>query len=355
MSGRGHDAYLRLVRGEDRRLSAVLARGVLGLAAGGYRIAVGALNRGYDRGWLNVRRASVPVVSVGNLTVGGTGKTPMVEWAARWFRRRGQRVVILSRGYRQTHGLNDEGRVLEENLPDVPHLQDADRVRLAGIAVEELEAEVLVLDDGFQHRRLARDLDIVLIDALNPFGGGWLLPRGLLREPISSLRRASVVLLSRSDLVAEAERAAIRAEAERHAGPLRWAEVRHAPIDLLDSEGGASPLSTLAGARVAAFCGIGNPEGFRRTLVPLCGSLVDFRTFPDHHDYDQADVDSLAAWALDRGVDLVLTTQKDSVKLRTAHLGAVPLRALRIGLEITAGGNVLDDAMAGLLSGRPPG
>ncbi|MHB1561809.1 MAG: tetraacyldisaccharide 4'-kinase [Isosphaeraceae bacterium] len=355
MSEHVHDAYLRLIGGKDRRLPAVLARAMLGLAAGGYRLAVAARNRGYDRGWRTVRRAAVPVVSVGNLTVGGTGKTPMVEWAARWSRQRGRRVVILSRGYRQTHGLNDEGRVLEENLPDVPHLQDADRVRLAEIAVEELEAEVLVLDDGFQHRRLARDLDIVLIDALDPFGGGRLLPRGLLREPISSLRRAGVVLLSRSDLVAEADRAAIRAEAEKHAGPLRWAEGRHAPIDLLDPEGVASPLSTLAGARVAAFCGIGNPEGFRRTLLSLCESIVDFRTFPDHHDYHRADVESLSDWARDRGANLVLTTQKDSVKLRTAHLGAVPLRALRIGLEIVAGGDVLDDAMAGLLSGRPPG
>ncbi len=335
-------------------MPAVLARAMLGLAAGFYRVAMTLQNCRYDRGWQPASRASVPAVSVGNLTVGGTGKTPMVEWAARWFRQRGRRVVILSRGYGRTHGLNDEGRVLEENLPDVPHLQDPDRVRLAGIAVEELEAEVLVLDDGFQHRRLARDLDIVLIDALDPFGGGRLLPRGLLREPISSLRRAGVVLLSRADLVSEPDRAAIRTEAERHAGPLRWAEGRHAPLELLDSELAVSPLSNLPGARVAAFCGIGNPEGFRRTLLPLCGALVDFRTFPDHHDYDRSDVESLAGWARDRAVDLVLTTQKDLVKLRTTHLGAVPLRALRIGLEITAGGDVLDDAMAGLLSGRPP-
>ncbi len=106
---------------------------------------------------------------------------------------------------------------------------------------------------------------------------------------------------------------------------------------------------------VAAFCGIGNPEGFRRTLLPLCGSLVDLRTFPDHHDYDRADVESLAAWARERGVDLVLTTQKDLVKLRTTHLGSIPLRALRIGLEIVDGGDVMDDAMARVLPGQTPG
>jgi tetraacyldisaccharide 4'-kinase len=276
----------------------------------------------------------------------------MVEWVARWYRRHGMRVVILSRGYRQVEGLNDEGRVLEENLPDVPHLQDADRVRSAQIAVEELEAELLVLDDGFQHRRIARDLDLVLIDALDPFGTGRLLPRGLLREPLSSLRRADLVVLSRADLVAPSERTAIRAEAERHAGSIRWIEARHAPIDLVDAEGEASSLDSLAGQRMAAFCGIGNPEGFRRTLATLSSSLCDLRIFPDHHDYTAADVVSLVAWAREREANLVLTTQKDLVKLRSAQLGPVPLRALRIGLEIVAGEDVMDDALARLL--RPP-
>src|SRR5262245_12493692 len=149
----------------------------------------------YDRGWKRTHRAAVPVVSVGNLTVGGTGKTPCVEFVARWFRERDRRVAILSRGYGSTGGANDEAMVLEENLPDVPHLQGADRVALAAAAVEELESEVLVLDDGFQHRRLARDLDLVLVDATNPWGHGAVLPRGLLREPASGLRRAGAVLL----------------------------------------------------------------------------------------------------------------------------------------------------------------
>jgi tetraacyldisaccharide 4'-kinase len=347
-----HEAYLRLIQGRTHGLPAALARAALSSAAIGYRAAIAVRNGGYNRGWLKVHRAGVPVVSVGNLTVGGTGKTPMVEWVARWYRRHEKRVVILSRGYRQVQGLNDEGRVLEENLPDVPHLQDADRVRSAQIAVEELEAELLVLDDGFQHRRISRDLDLVLIDALDPFGTGRLLPRGLLREPLASLRRADLVVLSRADLVAPSERAAIRAEAERRAGSIRLIEARHAPLDLVDAEGEASSLDSLAGRRVAAFCGIGNPEGFRRTLAPLCSSLCDLLIFPDHHDYTAADVDSLADWAREREANLVLTTQKDLVKLRSAQLGPVPLRALRIGLEIVAGEDVMDDALARLL--RPP-
>jgi tetraacyldisaccharide 4'-kinase len=281
--------------------------------------------------------------------LGGTGKTPLVEWIARWFREQGVRVTIISRGYGQNEGLNDEGRVLFENLPDVPHLQDADRVALAEIAVEELETQLIVLDDGFQHRRLARDVDLVMLDALEPFGAGYLFPRGLLREPVGSLRRAGVVVLSRADLITTSERAQIRTEAERRSGPLRWIETRHSALDLLDADGNRSPVELLADQSVAAFCGIGNPEGFRRTLLPLCYGLVDFRVFPDHHDYSTADILSLERWARDLEVNLVLTTQKDLVKLRASLLGAVPLRALRIGLEITAGHDIMDDILARLL------
>src|SRR5205823_12595962 len=154
--------------------------------------------------------AAVPVVSVGNLTAGGTGKTPCVEYVARVYRQWEVRVAVLSRGYGSHGGLNDEALVLEENLPDVPHLQGADRAALAAAAVEELESEVLVLDDGFQHRRLARDLDLVLLDATNPWGHGYLLPRGLLRESPKGLKRDGVVMLTRCDQVSGDEVIRIR-------------------------------------------------------------------------------------------------------------------------------------------------
>jgi tetraacyldisaccharide 4'-kinase len=341
--------YRRLIRGETRGPLAFAARSGLSLVAGGYGLAVATRNLGYDRGWLKAQRATIPIVSVGNLTLGGTGKTPMVEWVARWYRRQGVRVAILSRGYGQAEGMNDEGRVLEENLPDVPHLQDRDRVALARIAAEELETELIVLDDGFQHRRLARDLDIVLLDALDPFGLGRMFPRGLLRDPVRSLRRARVVVLSRADLIEESVRARTRAAAEHRAGPLNWAEARHAPRDLIAAEGRSSPLSDLVSRPVAAFCGLGNPEGFRRTLTSLCGEIRGFRAFPDHHRYSSADVADLANWMRSLGVDLALTTQKDLVKLRVATLGTVPLRALRIGLEMLAGEVILDEALTKLL------
>ncbi|WP_165227998.1 tetraacyldisaccharide 4'-kinase [Aquisphaera insulae] len=336
--------FLRLVRGEIHNPAAAVARLGLGAVAVGYGAAVRARNLAYDRGWKPASRARVPVISVGNLTLGGTGKTPMVEWLARRYRREGWRVALISRGYGHEGGINDEGLVLEENLNDVPHLQDPDRVKLAEIAVEELEAELILLDDGFQHRRLARDVDLVMLDALDPFGLDRLFPRGLLREPVSSLRRASAVILSRADTIDAAAVEAIRRRVERAAPGIPFIRTRHAPIDLLDAEGPAGPIGDLAGKHVLAFCGIGNPMGFRRTLEPLC-ELGDLEVFPDHHPYGAGDVAELTEWARRGGADLVLTTQKDFVKLRTSTLGAVPLRALRIGLEITEGLESLEQVL----------
>jgi tetraacyldisaccharide 4'-kinase len=136
--------------------------------------------------------------------------------------------------------------------------------------------------------------------------------------------------------------------AERRAGPLRWVESRHAPRDLIDALGETRPLDDLARCKVAAFCGVGNPEGFRRTLLGLGTEILDFRTFPDHHPYDAADVSGLIAWVRDLGADLALTTQKDLVKLRTPTLGPIPLKALRIGLEIMQGGAILEEALGAL-------
>ena len=349
MSRSREEEFLRLVRGETRGPLAALGRIGLGGAALGYRAVVAARNLGYDHGWLHSHRATIPVVSIGNLTLGGTGKTPMVEYVARWYRRAGLRVAVLSRGYGREGAVNDEARVLEENLPDVPHLQDPDRAAMAAVAAEELESELLVLDDAFQHRRLKRDLDVVLLDALDPFGLGRVFPRGLLREPVSALQRAGVVVVSRADLVSASILAAIRARAERAAGPRPWVHARHAPLDLIAPGVELEPVAKLKDQSVAAFCGIGNPEGFRRTIDPLCDKLLGLRMFPDHHSYNAADVAELARWVRDLGADLALTTQKDSVKLRVAALGAVPLRALRIGLEILEGEAGLDEALARLV------
>ena len=344
------DDFHRLIGGESRGLGASAARLGLGAASVVYRAGVAARNFVFDHEWRTIHRSTVPVVSVGNLTLGGTGKTPTVEWVARWYRERGIRVALLSRGYGRDGAVNDEALVLEENLPDVPHLQDPDRVRIASVAVEELDSQILVLDDGFQHRRLARDLDIVLIDALDPFGFDRLFPRGRLREPVSSLRRAGLVLISRADQVDGSTLLAIRNRAERATrGPIRWVQTRHAPLALIGGPDGPEPVGSLGERAVAAFCGIGNPDAFRKTVERLKPRSLTLRSFPDHHLYSAADVADLANWARGLGADLLLTTQKDLVKLRAESLAAVPLRALKIGLEVMEGGPALDDALERLL------
>ncbi|MGE0376761.1 MAG: tetraacyldisaccharide 4'-kinase, partial [Planctomycetaceae bacterium] len=190
--------FLDLISGRRRGVVAAMLRGALTLGIPAYGAAVRARNCLYDMGLRRIHDAGIPVVSVGNLTTGGTGKTPVVAWAAEWFRSHDVRPCLVSRGYRLLEaGGNDEQRVLAQLCPQVPHVQNRDRVAAARIAVRLHDADVVILDDGFQHRRLARDLDIVLIDTTNPWGYGHLLPRGLLRELPSALRRADLVVLTR--------------------------------------------------------------------------------------------------------------------------------------------------------------
>jgi tetraacyldisaccharide 4'-kinase len=337
------DYYRELVSGQKRGLWPSLQRGGLCLASVPYGWTIGLRNRLYERGRMRSRQAPVAVVSIGNLTLGGTGKTPCVEYVARLYRQQDLRVAILSRGYGSSAGRNDEALVLDENLPDVPHLQGADRAGLAMIAVEELESEILIMDDGFQHRRLKRDLDLVLVDATNPWGHGYLFPRGLLREPLQSLRRASMVLLTRCDQVHERTRVRIQETIASHAPNVPVALTTHQPMELRNSEQSTAPLQTLKGQTVAAFCGIGNPQAFRQTLTDLGAEIADFRIFPDHHAYTRADVESLRGWAGKQADECsVVTTQKDLVKLRLAQLGGRALWALRICLHVEAGKEMLD-------------
>jgi tetraacyldisaccharide 4'-kinase len=344
------DRYRALVGGPTRGLWAGLQRGGLRLASIAYGWAVRIRNRMFDWGWKRVQRAGVPVVSVGNLTLGGTGKTPCVEYVARLFRERDLQVAILSRGYGSSCGRNDEALVLEENLTDVPHLQGADRVALAETAVGELESEVLILDDGFQHRRLARDMDIVLVDSTNPWGYGYLFPRGLMREPPAGLRRAHVVVLTRCDQTNIEQREQLRATITRLAPQAAVVETVHQPLDLRNCEGACLPLDDLHQRPVAAFCGLGNPEAFRQTLRNLCADVQAFRTYPDHHPYTRADVEALRAWARQQATDcVVVTTQKDLVKLRLTQLGGRALYALRVRLHVVSGQGALDQQLLSIV------
>jgi tetraacyldisaccharide 4'-kinase len=332
--------------GQTHGACASVARFALRLASFPYALTVRLRNRLYDSGWRPTYKVEVPVVSVGNLTVGGTGKTPIVEMLGRWFRQRGVRTVVLSRGYGATDGANDEALVLEDNLPDVPHLQGPDRVELARLAQSELGCQLVILDDGFQHRRLARDLDVVLIDSTHPFGGGWMLPGGLLREPVRAVSRAHLVVLTRCDHADLEARRQIRAHIAQFAGSVPWVDVRFAPRDLLQAGHAPEPVLRIRGIKVVAFCGIGNPEAFRRTLTELGAAVVGFRSFPDHYNYSRNDVSQLVHWVAAERPQAVLTTQKDWVKIRLETLADVPLLAVRIEAQVTAGQDQLESALS---------
>jgi len=347
------DSFKRLVDGTARGPVAAAARAGLAAIAAPYSLAVAARNAAYHAGWLAVEAAPLPVISVGNLTLGGTGKTPLVAWVARHLAAAGAPPAIVSRGYGAKPGeTSDEAAELAILLPNVPHI--ANRRRAAGArAAAAHGVRAIVLDDGFQHRRLARDLDIVAIDATDPFGCGHLFPRGLLREPLAGLARAQVAVLTRADSIDASRRQEIRhsfARACRGRLPATWVEAAHRPLRLRSATGATEPLETLRGARVAAFAGIGNPAAFRGAIESLGATLVGFRAFPDHHAYDAPDRESLGAWARDLAADRIVTTLKDLVKVRTDALGGLPLGAIEIAITILSGEAELEAAVAPVIA-----
>ncbi len=340
-----------LLSGRKTGALASLSRCILSVGAAGYALGAWVRNQAYDRGWKRIERAAIPVVSIGNLTTGGTGKTPFAAFIARWYRERGVRVAFISRGYgAATSSANDEALVLDALCPDVPHLQNADRVAAAQIARVELESQLVILDDGFQHRRLSRDLDIVLIDATNPWGFGRLLPRGLLREPVSSLKRAHVAVITRVDQVDRDAVEAMRRTIQAGNPQIDIVEVAFPAARLVGAAGRMAPLESLAGRTVAAFCGIGNPAAFRARLETIGCTVRDFRMYPDHHNYTRADIEDLARWIRPLAIDAVVCTQKDLVKIALETLGERPLWAVEIGTQIIAGRDLLDARLARALA-----
>jgi len=323
---------------------------------------ISARNALFDAEIFSAERLSVPVLCVGNLTTGGTGKTPIVSMIAARLTTGGLRVAILSRGYGGAAGAGplvlrdgrldsdappadpattgDEPILLSHQLPGVPIVIGADRRLTGRFAVERLGAQVLLLDDGFQHRRLARDLDIVALDAMDPFGHYHMLPSGLLREPISALRRAGVIVVTRSHPDDPLETLRKVLSRMNPAAPVfrAW----HRPLGLVPiaagaAAGGDRDPGWLSGRKVAAFCAIGNPEGFHALLESVGVAVVLFRAWRDHHRYAPEELESFADEARRAGAEAILTTEKDAVRLSLQApptAGSLPLLALRVRCEI---------------------
>jgi tetraacyldisaccharide 4'-kinase len=313
----------RVMSGEAVGPRAAVARAALGVASIPYGAATRVRNWAFDAGVRKPARLPRPVLSVGNITTGGTGKTPVVRWLADRLRQTGETVAVLSRGYKAKPGhLGDEQGMLANLLntsgvPPVAIRANPDR-RAAGEALlrDEPKTSVILLDDGFQHRRLARDFDLVLIDATEPFGFGHVLPRGMLRESLTGLRRASAFLLTRADQVDAAARASIRDTLRRHNATAPIYESVHGPTAFrANAQPDVIPLDALRDRRWFAFCGIGGPTGFVRQLEAIGGTHAGRRDFADHHDYTPADLSTLAGDAEGANADVFVTTEKDWVKL----------------------------------------
>lgn len=309
----------------------------------------------YHRGWLAVRRLPCRVISIGNLTLGGTGKTPMVEAVAGLLQREGLCVGILSRGYGGTSRkaitmvsdgerclvspsvAGDEPVLLAERLPGIPVVVARDRYAAGMLAIERFGVSVIVLDDGFQHVQLARDVNILVLDAARPFGNGRLFPRGDLRERPAALTRAHAIVLTHWDPDNAYPIAALALP--QPAPPVFYSQ--HEPLDLRRfDDGHILPPTSLKGRRILAFCGIGTPEHFRQTLQRLEAEVVTCIAFPDHHPFTPADLEHLVQMAKYHGAEMLVTTEKDGVRLREYRPLPGHMWALRIRATIVAQADV---------------
>jgi len=328
-----------------------------------YAAAVRVRNGLYDRGWLAQRRLSCRVISIGNLTVGGTGKTPFVIWVVEQLTAKGLRVAVLSRGYRRqdpssfalvSDGTSvqagpdvagDEPFLIATRCPGAVVAVGADRYRLGRWVLDGHEVDCMVLDDGFQHRGLYRDLDLLLVDATDPEGLRALLPAGRLREPLSSARRASALVVTRADRVRDVGPvvAPIVAFTRPAAEPILVRFVADACVQVGSEV--SKPVGELAGRKVFLFSGLARPSDFLASVGGLGADVVGELRFPDHHRYSMRDLADVTRRAQQVQADCLLTTEKDAVKIAAMRGTHTAMWALRLRTEVFAGQEALQRAL----------
>jgi tetraacyldisaccharide 4'-kinase len=364
-----HHWYRSIISGERAGALPALLRFFFEVISWFYASVVGVRNLLYDVKIFKQVKLSVPVISVGNITTGGTGKTPTVIMLVKELKRLGRNPAVLTRGYGAprladgTRGKSDEVMVIEHECPGVAVVVNADRVAGGREAIAKHGADVLVLDDGFQHRRLARDLNIVLVDATEPMGIPGVLPRGSWREPPYNLKRANMIMLTRCEQV-EDELANLAAGLlTQWVSPRAIFQQRTNVIGLHDAEDRPVPLvATLGGGehgrKVIAFAGIGNPAGFLHTVRSLGMSVSAATWFDDHHPYVlPRDLEPVAKVARHRRIEALVTTLKDWVKLRGQPLpeGLPPIWHVRIEARLRPNEQELLRARLGVLASTPDG
>jgi len=336
--------YRKIIGGSSGGFGVQLFRAILKPASYLYATVIAARNFLYDKGYFRSHRAPVPVISIGNITTGGTGKTPLTIWLCNKLAERKLKVGVLTRGYKmESQKLSDEPAVIAQNCPAAKVIVNPDRVLGAITAIKEYGAKVLVMDDGFSHRRLRRNVDIITIDATCPFGYGRLLPAGLLREPLTALRRAHAAILTRCDLVGRIDLENIEAQLYRINPHLVLARTRHAPAGAIGTNINDIKLDELAGRRVFAFCGIGNPEAFEAQLKKLRLDIAAFHVYNDHHQYTDDDLADIYEEAKYLHADLILTTQKDWIKAASLAPTEIPFAYLAVRLEFLAGEDTIEE------------
>ncbi|GAX59708.1 tetraacyldisaccharide 4'-kinase [Candidatus Scalindua japonica] len=345
--------YLSILSGQQRGFVAAIIKSTLTTFTLPYSAVLKTRNALYNNGI--VRSTSLPakVISIGNITTGGTGKTPLVEFSVKYLREIGKKVAILSRGYGGNNSsqedneiTNDECLALKENLQDVPVLAGKDRVKNGEKAISEFGVDCVILDDGFQHFKLKRDLDIVVIDALNPFGGGKLIPRGGLREPLRNLGRADLFIISHCDQGKEQTIQSIYTRLKQINPRASVCESNHTAVQIDNiKDGTVLELEWLKGKRVYALSGIGNPESFTFTLKGLEADLIMHRVFRDHHNYTQSELDKVISDSQLLGADAIVVTQKDIVKIRKLEVKGANILSLKIEIQITKGIELYKEAI----------
>ena len=368
---------LEVILGDRRDKKATAMRGVLFCLSKVFLIIVKGRRWLYEARIIRDHPLGVQVITVGNLTVGGTGKTPVVEKFARVLTDHGRKVAILSRGYRSnppplaqrvkiifgrkentpprvvsdakslllnSEDAGDEPFMLASNLKDVVVLVDKDRVKAGRYAIEQYGCDTLLLDDGFQYWKLAgRRQDIVLIDAQQPFGNEHLLPRGTLREPVPHLARANTIFITKSDGDCNGLRARIR----KHNAKAGIIECVHWPLyfeDVFNPEQREN-IGWLKGRKVATLSGIAQPESFEQSLVEQGAELVYAKRFADHHRFNQQEILNAINRAKKRRAEVIITTQKDAVRFPKIDRRDLPIYFIRVEIKILAGAKDFEDCV----------